>query len=108
MLIEKLSDLEIGQIYYLWFFKDSKKAKRIKFLGLLNETVAFKSDRSEVYFEILKGKSFESRNLTYANEVGIGSTPNNAKMNYGKFNYEETEKAFNNYEKMRLKNEYGR
>jgi hypothetical protein len=75
--VSKLSDLTIGQTYWIIFFYPSAKhAKKCKFLGTEN----VHSNYPEINIRM-----YDSNATFYLNEIGIGTTKAEAKQNYGKF-----------------------
>ena len=86
-MIKKLSDLSIGETYYLCIVKDSKLAKKAKLLAFVNEKVKFDSEKTELYLDVTKtDKVAPLKHLYYAHEIGIGTTKLEAENNFGKFN----------------------
>jgi hypothetical protein len=99
-MITQLSQLSKGGQYYVCFGPQAKLAKRIKLIGIINEEINFKSDKTELYFEMFWSKTRSSTNLVYAQEIGIGMTKLEAKKNYGKFNYEKIHNAYKSYDEI--------
>lgn len=75
--IKKISDLEIGQEYFIAFGKHY--IKKMWLIAIINE----EPDRTELYVENKHGS-----NLLYFIEIGVGTTRQEARENYGRFNYE--------------------
>lgn len=92
-MITKISDLSIGQTYYICFVKNIRYAKKAKLIGIINETRNFLSNKTEFYLEISEKNKSTFYNLVFAKEIGIGETKIEAKNNYGKFTFERTDKA---------------
>jgi hypothetical protein len=99
--IEKISDLEIGETYYVCLVKNIKLVRTAKLLGLVNETVKFKSDKTEIYLDLYRDKNNPTRNLLYVFEIGIGNTKLEAFNNYNKFKYEKLKNETNDFEKLK-------
>lgn len=99
-MINKISDLSIGQTYYLCFIKNEKFANKVKLLAIINETESFVSNKTEIYVELYERNKLVSNNLFYAQEVGIGNTKLEAKNNYAKFKYEQTHNSINSLKKL--------
>jgi len=95
--IEKISDLIVGNYYYLIFNSrlDARYAKRYKLLGIINE---FNDGNTELYFESKTGN-----NLVYACEIGIGNNKKESVLNFGKLKFEKIESAYNNLDELRKK-----
>ena len=98
--IEKISDLEIGETYYVCLVKNLKFVRTAKLLGLVNETVKFKSDKTEIYLDLNRDKNNSTRNLLYVFEIGIGNTKTEAFNNYNKFKYEKLKNETNDFKKL--------
>lgn len=78
----KVSDLEIGTEYSLVFGKESPHYV-FKLFAIINDS----SGLTELYGALReKGeRGFNSTNLVYAREVGLGKNLREAKKNHGKF-----------------------
>jgi hypothetical protein len=100
-MIKKLSDLLIGETYYLCFVKDARFAKKAKLLAFINESTNLNSDKTELYVEVFQGNKVVSTNLVYAHEIGIGKTKLEARKNYGKFNFENIPIAYDDFNKIK-------
>lgn len=101
--ITKISDLVVGQYYYLCFTKGAKP-KKSQILAIINETAGF----TEIYalIKFPKNLGSMSTNLLYACEIGLGNTEQEAKDNYGKFNFEENPNFSTSFESVRNKLEH--
>ncbi len=96
MSINKISDLKVGEDYYLCFIKEAKFAKKCRLIGIINENCEHPDNgRTELYLKLLR-----STNLVYCEEIGIGETKIEAKNNYGKFKYEQNDNFSNSFKKV--------
>lgn len=98
--INEISDLKPLQTYYV-YLPYSRRIRKVKLMYILNETVDFLSQITELYYEDSTNKINSSKHLVYINEIGIGLTQKEAISNYKKFNFQSINIAFNSYEKIR-------
>ena len=71
----KISDLKIGNEYYVCFTDDARMARKCKLLSVNIQEL----NESELEIEFSDGI-----NLVFCNEIGIGATKMEAKANYQK------------------------
>ena len=94
--ISKISDLKVGEYYYLCFVEDARFARKCKLIAIINESVEFKeTGKTELYVEFPN-----STNLVFCQEIGIGKTKMEARKNYGRFKYEKNESFSNSAEEV--------
>lgn len=94
-MINRLSDIKLGQQYNLCVVKDRRRARTAVVHGIINEEVAFPPNgKTEIYLSIFQQGKWKSSNLFYASEIGLGETKEEAYRNYGRFRFEEHE-SFN-------------
>ncbi len=98
--ITKISDLVVGEYYYLCFVKGAKP-KKSQLLAIINETGGI----TEIYalIKFPKNSGTMSTNLLYAREIGLGNTEQEAKDNYGKFDFEENPNFSTSFESVKNK-----
>ena len=90
--INKISDLQVGSEYYIAFGETF--IKKMKLLGIINEE-EIESNETELYVGDKDGT-----NLLYFSEIGIGTTRQEAKRNYGKFQYENNPNFSNSFKEV--------
>ncbi len=102
-MINKISDIKIGQEYVILLASDIKLARKCIVKAIINEVKEFKSKKTEIYVDLFKRGKWSSSNLLNFSEIGIGENKTEALKNYGRFNYEENSKfksTFQNINKM--------
>lgn len=95
-MINKISDIVIGQEYVILLIDDMRLAKKCTVLGIINESEKFNSDRTEIFVQI-KGRQ-PSKNLLFFKEIGIGEDKKDSLKNYGKFIFEENSNFSTSFE----------
>lgn len=88
-MINKISDIKIGQEYVILLVREKKLARKCIVKSIINEKISFQSDQTEIYIDLFRKGKWSSSNLLYFQEIGIGETPEEALNNYGRFSYEE-------------------
>lgn len=91
--IEKLSDLEVGKNYFFCFVRDKRFIRPCKLLAIINEYPG----QTELYLENTLER-FIGTNLVFSQEIGIGSTEQEAVDNYGRFYFEEISGSWSKFE----------
>lgn len=90
-MVNKLSDLKIGETYFMCFMPERKYAKEAVLISIINEQIEFNSEDTELYVSVKRSNRITSFHLVYACEIGIGSTKKESVMNYGRFKKENVE-----------------
>lgn len=103
-MINKLSDIKIGQEYSILLIKDKRFTRKAIIKAIINEQEQFNSDQTEIYVSLFHRGKLKSTNLFYAKEIGIGENKDEAYNNYGKFDFEENENFERSFEKVKEKN----
>ncbi len=87
-MINKISDIKIGQDYIILLINDKKFARKCIVKAIINETKEFSSDKTEIYVDIFQRGKWYSSNLLYFSEIGIGENKEEALKNYNRFSFE--------------------
>ena len=103
-MINKISDIQIGNEYMILLADDIKLARKCIVKAIINESKEFKSDKTEIYVDLFKRGKWHSSNLLYFSEIGVGDNKEEALKNYGRFNYEENSKFESTYKDKRMNN----
>lgn len=96
MAIKKLSDLVVGEEYFVCWARSPNLYHRIKLLGFVN---ALGSGNTEIYFQT-PPKNWKSNKYCFVHEIGIGVTRREAKSNFGQLKFEDLPLAYKSFEKM--------
>lgn len=102
--IKKLSDLLVGETYFVCFGSSGSYVPKAKFKGFINERKLFISLSTELHFHILEKKGLSMDSYISANEIGIGKTRLEAIKNYRKFKFEDISYASPSMEEYKTEN----
>lgn len=96
MKINKISDLQIGKEYSLVLLDRGSTHYIFKLFAIINEY-----GHTELYgaLRTKRQKKFQSTNLFYSTEIGLGTNLKEAQANYGTLpRFEAAPKAFSSFE----------
>ena len=99
-MINKISDIIIGEEYLILLTDDKKYARKCVVRAIINEK---DFGKTEIYVDLFEQGKWTSSNLLYFCEIGIGKTKKEALKNYGRFDYESNPNFKTSFENLNIK-----